>query len=147
MRKRKPGLRRYSRALQPTGLCELEVVQPRRVLTKRHLRNDQRIYDYTWSKGNASRLLFPLLFSSNLGANCQSEKFRQSLVPLLIFLPGPRHTAPFTIYVFCLFPSVTYFSSNGCLTCHIWLKGKVVKFLLVHLKINFNLQMNSHVLL
>lgn len=74
LRKRKPGLRRYSRALQPTGLCELEVVQLRRVLTMRDLPNDQRTCGCPWSHGSASLLSLSSFVSSCLGVKCQSER-------------------------------------------------------------------------
>lgn len=132
MRKRKLGLRRDMGALHPTGLCELEVVQLRRVLTMRDLPNDQHACDFPWSKGNASLLLFPLLFQLSQSKvsvwKGQSVTHSCSHKSSYQYEDIERSFLPFTF--FCLFPCVTYFyfSSNGCLACHIWFKGNVATF-------------------
>lgn len=78
-----------------------------------------------------------LLCFTHLRVKCQSLKVSHTLVHSCHFLSGIRkHTGswvfgqspPFSpCYLFCFFPCVTYFSSNGCWACHVWFEGKVVK--------------------
>lgn len=62
-------------------------------------------------------------FKTNWRSHSFSSRHRRtvcvSAVKLFFF-----HHSPF----FCFFSLIAYFSSNGCLTCHVWFEEKVVRF-------------------
>lgn len=111
MRKRKPGLRRYSRALQPRGPCELEVVQPSSPDNERSAERSARV----WSKEKASPFFFPLMFHLSW-SKASAWKSPCS------YQYGNTQNAAFwhlPFFSLCRFPLR--------LTCHVWLKVQMLK--------------------